>query len=354
MAEQAYATMSIVNPLLLDRPGVFEFNSTDYPVNSTFTAEFYITSIIGMDAWQIRLQWNNSIIHYDKAWVPGVSPYPGTSVFSEAIDNGATPIFAVSPPDIDNNTQTADFLVAMTTLELTPVNVVGQGLLFKMNFTIAADPKEGQTLSTNLDLIKKRPIDTYIQSFVMIYPSGESTEILAEAATVRVFGPNAVSQRTVDVAVKKIEFSAPVAYLGENVSITVTFSNAGTDLQKFNFTLKSNEVQFATGQITLLPNASDYYIYIWNVTSDFKEGSYSIEARVQPLPDEKNVDNNVLAGTIAVMKRLEGIEYAGWLLSLWFSTPLGIEITAYVIIAMVIYIIIVSRERLKIRGQNVS
>jgi hypothetical protein len=275
-------------------------------------------------------------------------------VFSEAIDNGATPIFAVSPPDIDNNTQTADFLVAMTTLELTPVNVVGQGLLFKMNFTIAADPKEGQTLSTNLDLIKKRPIDTYIQSFVMIYPSGESTEILAEAATVRVFGPNAVSQRTVDVAVKKIEFSAPVAYLGENVSITVTFSNAGTDLQKFNFTLKSNEVQFATGQITLLPNASDYYIYVWNVTSDFKEGSYSIEARVQPLPDEKNVDNNVLAGTIAVMKRLEGIEYAGWLLSLWFSTPLGIEITAYVIIAMVIYIIIVSRERLKIRGQNVS
>jgi len=189
-------TVTIVNPLSPTNSSLFEFNSSASLINSTFTAAVYISTVTNMDAWQVMMTWNNSIINYATVWVPT------DNVFEPAVDNGATlngPFSATSAP-FSVAPNTGYLTVGCSTFDLSnspplyPVNVSGEGLLFDVNFTIASIPNATQTLSTNLGIILSNPyVLGYLESFVVIYPSTTETAVLAESATMTIVGPQVTS-----------------------------------------------------------------------------------------------------------------------------------------------------------------
>ena len=177
-------TVTIVNPLSPTNSSLFEFNSSPSILNSTFTAAVYISTVTNLEAWRVELTWDNTIINFATAWVPT------DNVFEPAVDNGAT----LLPEGPNPNIGTGLMLIGCSDLYTSnsppfyPVNVSGEGLLFDVNFTIAAIPNATQTLSTNLEILNQLPNNPpgYLASFIFIYPSTTETAVLAESATVTI------------------------------------------------------------------------------------------------------------------------------------------------------------------------
>jgi parallel beta-helix repeat protein len=218
-------TVTIVNPLSPTNSSLFEFNSSASLLNSTFTAAVYISTVTNMDAWQVMMTWNNSIINYATVWVPT------DNVFEPAVDNGATlngPFSATSAP-FSVAPNTGYLTVGCSTFDLSnspplyPVNVSGEGLLFDVNFTIASIPNATQTLSTNLGIILSNPyVLGYLESFVVIYPSTTETAVLAESATMTIVGPQVTSSTVYINSDGSVSpSSAPISSL-DNVTYTFT------------------------------------------------------------------------------------------------------------------------------------
>jgi hypothetical protein len=343
--------MVIVNPLSPTNSSSFAFNSSAYPVNSTFTAAVYIKTVTNLSGWQVELSWDNSIINFATAWIPT------DNVFEPATDNGAT-LIATSP---ETDIGTGLMLIGCTDLytsnypPLYPVNVENEGLLFYVNFTIAATPNATQTLSTNLQIVKAPPTSQpgYFDSFVFIYPSQTETEVLTEPATVSISGSQAVTKTIVDVSVIGIGFDESQIYRGDNLTITTSFANNGTALETFNFnlseTLQSTGVELVTGSMTLLPNSTDYYVYTWNIPSNLALGYYTIEAQIQPLPGQNNTQYNTFTTVIDIGARLTTLGYVGYLVSVVLLSRLGIMFMAYVVAVICFFSVLFARERLKMR-----
>jgi hypothetical protein len=191
-AQTSSVTGEIVNPLVGTND--FAFNSSVYPVNSTFTVDFYVSDVTDMAAWQIYISWNNTMINFDTLWIPGVNS-SGTNVFTEAFNNGAEPIPAGPYVDVDPTTNTASLFYGLANVYKPPkdpvyaVNVEGLGLLCSMNFTIQVNATESNILSgtiSNLDA--SLGLGAYSE---VVDPSGARTEILAQPATLEIYGPEA-------------------------------------------------------------------------------------------------------------------------------------------------------------------
>jgi hypothetical protein len=190
---------AIINPLSGNSD--FAFNSTVYPVNSTFTVDFYVKDVTDLIAWQIKLTWNTSIINFTNVWIPGVPPYPGTNVFTPAFNKGATPLPTDPIVDISEGTNTGYLWYALAVLytdpahhNYYPVTVTGQALLCRMNFTILTSAAGTDTVNgtiKNLDF--SSGFDQY--SCVFIYsnvePYNERVQMIAQPATVEIYGPDA-------------------------------------------------------------------------------------------------------------------------------------------------------------------
>jgi hypothetical protein len=212
-AAQQTATMSVINPLATGKSASnrFDFNSSLHPVNSTFTVEIHLTNtsdvngaINNFGGWSLFLQWNDSTVHFDKAWIPGLDGYPGTNVFTPVIVQNMSDVTAEFPPDpqpsVDNKTN-------MATLSWTlgmswefhdppyyPINLTGDGLLCKMNFTIAASPEENGLITTNIELTKQQPSNRYeyLDTCIFIVQQGiwpPETQTQLQSAQVNIFGP---------------------------------------------------------------------------------------------------------------------------------------------------------------------
>jgi hypothetical protein len=346
--------MMIVNPLSPTSPSIFNFSSVDYPINSTFTAAVYISSVTNMSAWQVELSWDNTIINYVTSWIPT------NNVFEPAINNGAMLIAPQGETDYENNNATgylaygASDLYTSTYPPIYPVNVQGEGLLFYVNFTIAATPNATQTLSTNLEIVKQlNPTPGYYSSFVEIYPVDIEIEVATAPATVSISGAQAVTTTIVDVSVTGISFSESTIYLGDNLTITPAFANNGTALETFNFnlseTFKSTPVQLLAANMTLLPNATDFYVYTWNIPGNLATGNYTIEAQIQALPGQNNTKYNTFATIIYIGARSSTLEYLGYLVSVALESRLGILFMAYVVAVICFFSVLFVRERLKMR-----
>lgn len=185
-------TGEILNPLV--GTSDFAFNSSVYPVNSTFTVDFYVSDVTDMAAWQIYISWNNTMINFDTIWIPGLNS-SGTNVFTEAFNNGATPIVAGPEVDIDPTTNTGYLLYGLGNQYKPPkdpiyvVNVEGLGLLCSMNFTIEVSATGNSTLSgtiNNLDASAELPYYSAV-----VNPSGAETQISTQPATLEIYGSDA-------------------------------------------------------------------------------------------------------------------------------------------------------------------
>jgi len=146
--EPEFVTLYIINPLT----GNSSFNVYDYPVNSVFTAEFYLGNITNLVAWQMHLAYNRTLIQYANAW------FPEDNVFEKAIERGATPLSEVSN-NVNNSTEVGDLMIVMTSSyppdisSQYPVNVTSKGLLCEVNFTI-----ESHAADTQLYFISTPPL----------------------------------------------------------------------------------------------------------------------------------------------------------------------------------------------------
>lgn len=144
---QEVARVKIINPLTGDNK--FNFSVTDHPVNSTFTADFYVVNVTKMCGWQIYIRWNNTVINFQRVWIPD------DNAFAPAVYNGAT---LISPqPYVENETNDIyDLIFGAAILPLTAaVDVPDEALLYSINFTIAAAPQNSSKISTNIELMGK-------------------------------------------------------------------------------------------------------------------------------------------------------------------------------------------------------
>ncbi|MGB8779112.1 MAG: hypothetical protein WCD81_00495 [Candidatus Bathyarchaeia archaeon] len=354
--QSQYPTMVIINPLSPTNASTFKFNSIDYPINTTFTAAICIRTVTNLTGWQVELTWDNNIINFATAWIPT------DNVFKPATDNGATLIPTSPETDYDNLTNTGYLTIGCSDLytlsypPFYPVNVETEGLLFYANFTIAVTPNATETLSTNLNILKQLSPNSpmgYFTSFIFIYPSTSYTEVLTEPATVSISGSQAISQTIVAVSVTGISFDEANVYRGDNLTITTSFANNGTDLETFSFnvseTFHSNSVELLRGSMTLLPNATDYYVYTWKIPGNLTVGSYTIEAQIQPLQGQNNTQYNTFSIVIYIDRRISTLEYMGQLISIMLLSPLGIMFMAYVVAVICFFSVLFTRERLKMR-----
>ena len=194
-AQTSAVTGEIVNPLVGTND--FAFNSSVYPVNSTFTVDFYVANVNDMVAWQIYISWNNTMINFDTAWIPGVNNSSGTNVFTPAFNAGATP--EVPAPDVEFDfTGTIGYLYYGAANLYEPaadhmyaVNVEGLGLLCSANFTVQVSVTGANILQgtiSNFDSSNPGPTGEYSAVFD---PSDAETQIIANNATLEIYGSEA-------------------------------------------------------------------------------------------------------------------------------------------------------------------
>lgn len=341
-----YATMRIENPI--DQSSKFEFNTTEYPVGSVFTVDFYIVDVTDMYGWQIYISWNASIINFTAGW------FPDNHVFKVAEDNGAILLGAIQ--FIEESQGIGYVKAGMTAMyfgndpAFYPVSVSGKGLLCKMNFTIMATPPEGEYFQTNIVVIKEAPGSApgSLDSCVFIYPSTAKAEIKAEPAQVRVASPSAEIPLPIqDIAIETVELSKSNIYVGENLTITINFKNYGDSIETFNFTLKIGDMELVRDDLTLGAGDSDRFIYVWDVPKDMPLGTYQLVVYVEPLEFETEIANNTYEMAIGIEKILTSFEYALWLISLWFSTSLGTLLIIYVVLVSLVLVMPAVFRKLK-------
>jgi hypothetical protein len=160
--------MYITNPLT----GNNTFDVYDYPVNTVFTAEFYIGSVTNLVAWQIRLAYNRTSVQYDEAW------FPTDNVFKEAVENGATPVSEVSN-NVNNVSEVGDLVISMTSVSPLgtspqyPVNVTSRDPLCEVNFTVVS-----HAANTQLNFISSPSTNAVIAPPNFLPSSGTCVETL--------------------------------------------------------------------------------------------------------------------------------------------------------------------------------
>ena len=193
-AQTSAVTGEIVNPLVGTND--FAFNSSVYPVNSTFTVDFYVANVSDMVAWQIYISWNNTMINFDTVWIPGINS-SGSNVFTEAFNAGATPLVPAPTVEVDS-TNTGYLFYGATNLyepaedHMYAVNVEGLGLLCSMNFTIQASATGTNVLRGTINNIDLNNTDTTGEYSAVFDPSGDGTQISAEPATLEIYGSAAL------------------------------------------------------------------------------------------------------------------------------------------------------------------
>jgi hypothetical protein len=309
----AAATIKIINPLSGD--GKFIFNTTQYPVNSTFTADVYIENVTGMIGWQIYTSWSGTVIHYQIAWIPD------DSVFAKAIEDGATLI--APQPYVEERDDEVFMKYAAALLPPTPIDVPGMGLLCKINFTIAASPQDSE-VDTNIVLIPKETGSVSLDTFVVL--KDVPVPVLVEPAIVRIQREEMLIVQ--DLAVTSIEAEPSILEAGDVTTIKIALKNLGNDMETANASIKYNETLINQFSQPLGPSQTFEWDYDWNTTG-VAPGTHRISVDVTPLPKETETKNNHAETILIVAEKLVGLNYIRWLFVTWLNTLFGIFTAIY-------------------------
>jgi hypothetical protein len=344
-AQEEVATVLIVNPLKgpgADDSNKFVLDSSTAHVNDTITVDFYIKDVKNLVGWQVVATWNTSVIQYQTAWVPE------NNIFKPAIDEGATLVrikpalyedYFPSKPDIDA------LKYAGILLPKTPVDVSGYGLLFEMNFTIAAVPEEGQIFS-NIELIEKLdPLNLSLDTYVLIQGTAQPLKVFAEPAIVRIGAVEIIR----DIAITSLIADPVTVESGDVTHLEMNLTNFGNDLETFNVTITRDGIFVDEFRQVLGAFQSVSYDYVWNstgfslntpTTSAFfgipvvlrYEGRAVFSVDLTILSGETNTTNNRDTVTVNVLGKLIGLDYWRWFILVFLTSPLGHLIVLYVIV----------------------
>ena len=108
-----------------------------------------------------------------------------------------------------------------------------------------------------------------------------------------------------DVAIINVTASPSVAYVGDNIEITVKVANLGDYAETFNVMVYYNgTVIFVKQVISLSPSETATIESTWP-TSNVEAGTYRIRAEAEVVPGEVNTENNLfLDGQVTLQQRL--------------------------------------------------
>jgi hypothetical protein len=348
-AQAEAATIKIINPLSGDNK--FIFNSTDHPVNSTFTLDFYVVNVTKMCGWQIFVEWNNTIINFQNGWIPD------DNVFAVAVDAGATIIHSQPSLDMEIN----DIYSIKYGASLFPVTAAldldlpSQAILCKLNFTIVVAPENNSQIFTNIALIGQAGgVGTSLDSYVQVpYTYAGQTFIknviiFAEPAIVRVLGVGSAFQAITDVAITSLKVASPKNEVGDSITIEIVIQNIGNDLEMINVTIGENQKPLAKFRQVLGAYANVTYTYTWNSSGvpldiPVKVAIFGIpiviayQARLLFSADlavagDMNQTNNHAEVILTLGTNLTGLDYWRWLILIWLSSPIGQLLLGYTII----------------------
>lgn len=351
---QEYVTVSILNPLNNDLR--FIFSSEETKINDTFTANVFIYNVSNLVSWQITLKWNNSIIHYVKAWIPE------DNVFAPAIEQGATLI--APKPSVDQWTGNEYYLkYGATVLPKTPVSA-DKALLCKINFTIAALPSENETqIFTNLILVDKLdPLSASLDSYVILKDKPTPVRISMEPAVVRILKETPTF--IFDIAISSLSISPNVATAGDLIKIGFKLENLGNEITRFNVTVRCNDVVLKQFAFTLAPGQNQTVDFVWNTTGItlnnvetipylgfqiplLKFARFEISVEVSGITNEADTSNNRAQTTLKLIEKLEGMNYVRYFALLVLCSPLGQALSIYFLSICAGLIIIFGYKRLR-------
>lgn len=258
-----YVSARIVNQA--DWSSNFALNSSEYPVNSTFTVNFYLESVWDLEAWQIYISWNSSVINFTKAWIPGISPYPGSNVFTEALNQGAEPIVTPVPqsgnPDFSGPDPNIGYLLyGMTTYPQPSVTMPGEALLCSMNFTVQVNVEGNDAISTNINLLTQDTFDSHVGLNINGTTGIHGPLISADPAKVLIYSPNSLlAPPTVpETTLNVYTVDASTGNSTSTIPITVTWQNG----QKSDYTeqgAKTFDLGHWTGEVNITVGDSLHY-----------------------------------------------------------------------------------------------
>jgi len=94
-----------------------------------------------------------------------------------------------------------------------------------------------------------------------------------------------------DIAITNLTVAKSVIGQGNLATVNVTFNSQDVNNETLNFTVCANSTTIYSQPITIVAASNSTVGFEWNTTG-FSYGNYTLNAYVEPLPDEINVANN--------------------------------------------------------------
>lgn len=103
-----------------------------------------------------------------------------------------------------------------------------------------------------------------------------------------------IAAETQDIAVISVTPSPAEVEVGDLVNITVVVLNKGTESETFNITTYYDASAIGTETVvSLAPDTNASVTSVWN-TTDIATGIYTLQAKVDPLPEETVTEDNMM------------------------------------------------------------
>jgi len=241
----------------------------DVPVGGAFKINVVVGDVQNLFTWQIKLLFNSTVLNCTTA------VYPATG----GIFQGKS-IIPVTPT-IDNS---VGFVLYGASL-MGADSASGSGILCEISFKVLAVGK------SDLEFSSPYGGDTFLLDVEL--------ELIPATIQGGFFANIPVPLRDIAVTVLSLSNNRPKE--GENVSISVTVLNNGSEAESFDISLSYDDNLIETQTVTsLAPGGTATLTFTWNTTG-VPLGSHTIKAQASSVPGETNVVNNVKTATVTVL-----------------------------------------------------
>jgi outer membrane protein assembly factor BamB len=264
MISGVYSAKAIITP---DPATIYiDPQITEVQPGESFSINISIANAIDVYVWQIKLDWNPTILSF-------VSAAEGGFLSS----HGQT-IYATDTTEIDQGH------LGLGATILGPVGVNGDGILATVTFQAIAGGDSPLIFSS---------IGEYtwiLDSNLNEIPFG----VVNGAVSVQMGPP------VHDVAVTSVTASPTIVEAGETVTINIVVENQGTKAETFDVSAFYDSNLFSAQTLVLAAHASTALTFTWDTTGVTK-GSYLIKAAASIVPEEiDTVDNTYIDGPVTV------------------------------------------------------
>jgi hypothetical protein len=250
----------------------------------SFTVTLKVANVVDLYTWQVRLLFDPTILECTGAW------YPDDHVFSGKVTAPAEPV-------IDNTA--GSILFGNGLVGYVPGVNVTVGSLMQVSFnakSVGISP-----LSFKLTGVGRTFLLNSDGDFI-------DFEVLPGVVEVVSHIPPSVN----DIAIIAVVPSAIEVYAGWPVNITVIVQNNGEETVTFTVSAYYNASLIGTQTVYgLSPAENATLIFVWDTSGLQPCKSYIIMAEASALPDETNIDNNILIDGSVKLKMLGDVNGDG-------------------------------------------